>query len=235
LWYPRLKALIISGGPAHEYQTTSLKLREILAGAGLESEITEDPGMLASPRMGDFRVVVLNCARWTCDQTPQWRDEWRYLVPQGARDGLVGHLESGGGLLALHAATICFDDWPEFREIIGAWWRWGVSSHSPYGNHLMRVRGGSHPIIQGLQDFTIMDELYTDQQLTGPVKPLVTAEWGGGEHPVLWTGDYRGGRVCYCALGHGVESFENTSFQGLIRRSSIWVADSGDGISEAGE
>ena len=221
----RVNALILSGGVAHPYEATSEQLREILSGAGIQSEVTEDLDVLASPRMEEFELVVLNCVRWTCDQTPQWRDEWRYLMPEGNREGMIHHLESGRGVLALHAATICFDDWPEFKRIIGGWWEWGHSGHAPYARHRMRVHRNSHPIVQGVPDFSIMDELYTDPRVLEPVNPAITAEWESRTHPILWTRRYGRGRVCYCALGHGIESFENEQFQQLIVRSSLWATD----------
>jgi type 1 glutamine amidotransferase len=218
-----VKALVLSGGVAHPYDITSEQLREILSRAGFRSSISSDPDILGSSSTEEFDLLVLNCVRWTCDQTPQWADEWRYIMPQENREGMLRHMENGGGLLALHAATICFDDWPEFRNIIGAWWEWGLSGHAPYGLHEMRVRQ-THPIVEGIPDFAIMDELYTDPQLVEPIDPLITAVWEDREHPMLWTKSYAGGRVCYCALGHDEESFDNEWFRRIIYRASIWAA-----------
>jgi type 1 glutamine amidotransferase len=217
-----VKALVLSGGVAHPYRATSEQLREILSGAGIGTTVTEDLDRLASISEGEFDLLVLNCVRWTCEQTPQWADEWRYYISQEIREGMLCHLSSGGGLLALHAATICFDDWPEFRDIIGAWWEWGSSGHAPYGLHAMKVRR-KHPIVEGIPDFVISDELYTDPVFVEPVDPLVTAEWNGREHPIMWVRSYGGGRVCYCALGHDEESFENEWFRRIIERASLWA------------
>jgi type 1 glutamine amidotransferase len=219
----RVNALILSGGVAHPYGATSKQLVGILSEADINSEVTEDLDMLASPRMEEFGLLILNCVRWTCDQTPQWRDDWRYLMPEENRVGLIKHLESGRGLLALHAATICFDDWPEFRRILGGWWEWGHSGHAPYDQHRMLVHRDSHPIVDGVPDFDIIDELYTDPRVTDPIAPAITAVWESREHPILWTRKYGRGRVCYCALGHEIESFENRWFRLIIQRSSLWA------------
>jgi type 1 glutamine amidotransferase len=218
-----VKALVLSGGVAHPYEATSGQLGKILAVAGFETTVTEDPDILASTDMKEFDLLVMNCVRWTCDQTPEWAEGWRYHIPQGNRDGILRHLESGKGLLTLHGATICFDDWPEFRKIMGAWWEWGSSGHAPYGQHEMKVKG-KHPIVEGIPDFVISDELYTDPQILETIDPLITAEWDGREHPILWVRNYGGGRVCYCALGHDEKSFENEWFRKIIQRGAIWAA-----------
>lgn len=219
-----LNALVLSGGVAHPYAETSQQLKKILEQVGIQSFITEDLDIFASPKMEDFDIVVLNCVWWTGDQTPNWHDEWGREFPEASRVGLLNHLRSGKGLLALHAATICFDDWPEYRNILGAWWEWGISGHAPYQEHHMQLRAYQNPIIVGLADFDIVDELYTYPQITDTIDPLIVAEWDNEEHPMLWVRYYEKARVCYCALGHGVETFENETFQKLLQRSALWVA-----------
>ncbi|MBI1926297.1 ThuA domain-containing protein, partial [Candidatus Poribacteria bacterium] len=168
-----LNALILSGGVAHPYAETSQQLKQILEQVGTQSFITEDLGIFGTPKMEDFDIVVLNCVWWTCDQTPNWRDAWHRELPEASRVGLLNHLRAGKGLLALHAATICFDDWPEWRKILGAWWEWGISGHAPYQEHRMKLRAYQNPIIVGLADFSIIDELYTYPQITDTVDPLI--------------------------------------------------------------
>jgi type 1 glutamine amidotransferase len=218
-----MRALILSGGAAHEYRDTSSALASILGQAGFEASVTEDPDVLASLPAQGLDLLALNCARWTCDQNPEWYAEWHYSMRRENGDGLACFLASGGGLLAIHAATICFDDWPEYRRILGAWWEWGVSGHAPYQRHRMRVAEASHPIMEGLHDFEIEDELYTYPRVFDVIDPLLTADWQGDEHPMLWVRKYGDGRVCYCALGHDLKSFQNPSFGEILRHSAMWV------------
>jgi type 1 glutamine amidotransferase len=218
-----LRALIISGGPAHDYAEISRELVRILLPAGFSSEVSEDLGVLSSIA-GGVDLLVLNCARWTCNQTPEWRDRWKYEIPEDEREGFARYLGDGGGLLALHAATICFDDWPEYRRILGAWWMWGKSGHSPFQEHAMTVRTGVHWVTQEISDFTTTDELYTDPVIVDSIDPLITAEWQGRDQPVLWTRGYYKGRVCYCALGHSMESFANPTLRKVLQRCALWAA-----------
>jgi uncharacterized protein len=215
--------LILSGGVAHDYARTSAMLAEVLAGVGVESDVREDLAVTESGGLLAYDLLTLNCARWTCDQTPEWRDDWRSELPQAAREGIVEFLSRGGGLLALHCATICFDDWPEYREVLGAWWEWGHSGHAPLQEQPMRIVG-THPIVAGMADFAIVDELYTNARTCGDLAPLVLAEWEGVTHPILWVREYGRARVCYNALGHGPEAFANPSNRLLLQRGALWAA-----------
>ena len=227
--------LILSGGVAHDYARTSPMLAEVLAEVGVASEIHEDFGAVEDGSLLEYDLLTLNCVRWTCSQpevNPAWRDEWRFELSREAREGFLAYFEAGKGLLALHCATICFDDWPEYREILGAWWEWGQSGHAPYQEHRMRVRTDAHPITDGIGDFAIVDELYTNPAIADPVSPLIEAEWGNMDHPILRVRRYGGARVCYNALGHGPEAFEHPANQTLLRRGALWVlGEIGEGES----
>jgi len=222
-----MKALILSGGTLHPYnEERSLKVKEILEQVNIQSVITEDLNFLASSQLKDFNIIIINCVYCTHERWPgQEKDpNWHYEFSEASRNGVLKHLHSGKGLLALHGATVCFDDWPEYKKILGAWWEWGGKcGHSPYQEHQMKVRVDSHPIVAGLSNFSILDELYYCPQITDKVESFITAEWEGVEHPILWVRLYGEARVCYCALGHDGKSFENRTFQVLLKRSALWV------------
>jgi len=218
-----VRNLILSGGVAHDYARTSAMLADVLAEVGIESAVRDDFAVVESGGLLDYDLLTLNCVWWTCDQTPEWRDEWHFELSEAARHGILEFLSHGKGLLALHCATICFDDWAEYREILGAWWEWGHSRHAPLQEQTMRVVG-DHPIVAGMADFRIVDELYTNARAAGELAPLIVAEWEGVTHPILWVRNYGLGRVCYNALGHGPEAFANPSNRLLLQRGALWAA-----------
>ncbi len=57
--------MILSGGVAHDYSTTSPILAEVLHESGIESEIHEDFTVLEDGSLSDFDMLTLNCVRWT--------------------------------------------------------------------------------------------------------------------------------------------------------------------------
>ncbi len=111
-------------------------LSDILKGANVESQTSEDISILKDKDLQDFDIITLNCVRWSCSQTPGW-EQWAYEISPQEQDGILGFLGAGKGLLALHAAPINFDIWPEYQKILGGYWEWGKSVHGPYqpGSH----------------------------------------------------------------------------------------------------
>lgn len=214
--------LILSGGVAHEYQVTSRIISEILVKGNIDSEITEDLSILESSRLLEFDLLTLNCVRWSCQQTPDWKD-WAFTIGPEQQKGLLRFLGIGKGMMALHAAVINFDTWPEYREILGGYWSWGESSHGPYrSGYRMHIVDGHHPITEQIGDFSIHDELYHSLHFTKLVHPLVITIWGEKIQPVAWTTEYGVTRIYYCALGHGIESFRSEEFKRLLLRGALW-------------
>lgn len=218
--------LILSGGVAHDYARTSPMLANTLREVGIESEVHEGLDIVESGGLAAFDMVTLNCVRWTCSQpqvSAQWREQWSFELSEQARRGLAEFFAQGKGLLALHCATICFDDWPAYRKILGAWWEWGHSGHAPFGKRCMQVHSGAHPVVADIEDFEIDDELYTNASVTDSIDPLIEAEWEEEMHPILWLREYGDARVCYNALGHGPEAFEHPTNRRLLQRGARWV------------
>jgi uncharacterized protein len=218
-----MRNLILSGGVAHDYAATSPLLAASLQKIGISSEIHERFDVVEDGRLHGFDLLTINCVRWTCDQTPAWRDEWHFELSEAARAGFLQFLATGKGLLALHCATICFDDWPEYRQILGGWWEWGHSGHAPYQVHPMHIADASHPITRGMSDFDLMDELYTGPRTVEEPRPLMTADWEGESHPMLWLREYKGAPVCYLAPGHGVETFASPTYETILQRCALWA------------
>jgi hypothetical protein len=213
----------MSGGVAHDYLFTSKMLADILSKVDIESEITEDLGILEEDRLQQFQVMTLNCVKWSCSQTPEWSDQSCEISP-GQQAGLLKFLASGKGLVAIHAASINFDTWPEYGQILGGQWTWGRSSHGPYGLYKMHVENTHHPITQHVSDFEIYDELYHTLSITGDVDVLVTTVWEERVQPIVWTNTYGPSRIHYNALGHSPESFECKPFQKLLCQGILWAS-----------
>jgi len=223
-----IRNLILSGGVAHDYVRTSPMLSDVLAEIGIKSEIHEAFDIIEDGSLLKFDMLTLNCVRWTCSQkqvSSEWREKWRFELSEAARAGFKNFLAQRKGLLALHCATICFDDWDEYKKILGAWWEWGYSGHAPFQEYQMHVHSGVHATTEGISDFVITDELYTNPKVTDSIEPLIEAKWEGKTHPILWVREYGKARLCYNALGHGVEAFEHPSNRKLLQRGALWVTN----------
>ncbi|MFC6084409.1 ThuA domain-containing protein [Sphaerisporangium aureirubrum] len=211
--------LILSGGVAHDFPVTSAALAEVMAEVGVESTVTEDiAGALRDhPAVDLITVNALRCCMdggWSASQ----EGGAAFRLPPVARAALLAHVERGGGLLAMHSAAICFDDWPHWRRMLGAAWRWGTSHHPPCGPADIHLRG-DHPIVSGLADFTLTDEVYSDLSVVPGVVPLASSK---GE-PLVWAQQLYRGRLVYDALGHDARSYESPGHRALIHSATLWL------------
>jgi len=223
-----IRNLILSGGVAHDYKTTSALLAEVLGTACIESEVTEDLNILKNPHLLDFDVLTLNCVRWSCRQTPDWK-EWAFEIDSEQQVGLLNFLKAGKGLMAIHAAIINFDTWPQYGQILGGYWEWGKSSHGPYQpGYKMHIVDRQHSITRGVEDFEIHDELYHTLHMTKPVHVLITTFWETKIQPIAWTTEYGPARIHYNALGHGPQSFRCEPFQRLLQQGVLWASKNGE-------
>lgn len=226
-----MRAVVLSGGLAHDFPATSACLAGLLDRQGIAPEIYDDveAAMRALPGAA---LLVVNALRWTmtCPGTPgRYREQASAegVSPSAAaRAALVEHLRGGGGVLGMHTAAICFDDWPEWGETLGGWWVWGLSNHPPLGPPV-RVRAkAAHPLVDGIDDFTIIDEVYGDLARCPDVTGLLAAAQPGGPgaaQPLLWAREHGGGRVVYDALGHHPASYDIPQHREILRRAIGWA------------
>lgn len=225
--------LVLSGGPTHDFAASSGRLGELLAADGIESVVEEDlhRGIerLLDPDVV-WDMVTVNALRWAmaAERYRHLRDEWAFVLTAAEAEVLAVHVRDGGGLLALHTAVVCFDGRPAWHETVGASWDWDHSSHPPLGEIVVRVTdaGRRHPLTAGIASFSIVDEAYGFLREAPGIVPLLTAEHGGRDHPVLWARPFGAGRVVTDLLGHDASSFAHPTHAEIVRRAARWVAGS---------
>lgn len=221
--------LILSGGGAHPYEKTTPILCSTLEGMGVSTDVAEDFNFaLESERLFGYNTITLNCFKFTVTHTDdpkarEWLTPAKLELSPKAMENFHRFLVNGGGLHALHAATLCFDDWDAFPAVIGAKWVWERSGHHDLGPKQIHVTGAKHPITKGLEDFEILDEVYGELEFSEQVTPLLDAVWKNKRQPLLWAKNYHEARILYNALGHDERAFENPVMQELIQRGHRWV------------
>jgi type 1 glutamine amidotransferase len=224
-----IAALILTGHqyPGHVWQQTTPALVEALTrDPRIIFDVSEDIEDLASDRIQDYDLLVLNYCNW---KAPGLSD--------AAKAGLVDYLAGGGGLIIIHFANGAFhfslpeagdSDWPEYRNICRRVWDHtpGMSGHDSYGPFIVEIADPEHPITAGLEPFQTMDELYFRQQGDQPIHVVAQARSGvtGEFEPMAFVYDYERGRVFQTVLGHAAESIRNPGTAELISRAAAWVA-----------
>lgn len=213
-------ALIISGGrdytdPWHPYAETSQRIAGILEAEDCTTLVTD---RVADAAFHDADLLVINA--WNHDRASDG--------DAGLRAGIAAHLGAGKPLLVVHCSAMLFSAppesaWDDWEEIVGALWVRGTSMHPEFGEAQVRVETDRHPIVAGVQDFTVLDERYSFLRVAPEVEPLAWHELDGGRHPLLWAHTYRDARVVYDALGHDTRSYDSPERRELLARSAAWL------------
>jgi uncharacterized protein len=141
--------------------------------------------------------------------------------------------DKGVGLLVLHHAIVSYQHWPEYEKIIGGLYpedptKSGVVTPEVGYEHDVKIPvtivAKDHPITDGLQDFTIHDEIYWGYRVHPEVTHLISTSHPKSGKPLAWCRAEGKSRVAYVQLGHGPEAFENPNFRKLIANSIRWTA-----------
>jgi len=216
---PRTSILFFGGGPHHPYRQAFEILSQYLADfAVYDCTYTEDPSALGPVSLPAHDVLVVYGIQFDREKE----------TPEPVQEGIAHFLESGRGLVVVHSGAASFSTWPGYADLIGAYWRWGKSTHDPYRAMTVQVVAPQHLVTRGLVDFKIIDELYYNLEPREGNTLLLTAsheiQGATREEPIAWTRRAGPGRVFVNLLGHDRQPWENVSFLTVMRRGIDWAA-----------
>lgn len=151
------------------------------------------------------------------------------------RENLRKLLRRGVGVVAMHHALGAFDDWPEYRKIIGGRYLHkevlleggGVRPASDYAHDIdfdLQVKDPDHPITRGMSDFSVHDETYGHCVFEDDNRVLLATDAAGADGPMVWVREREAARVCYIMPGHGPDVFVQAEYQKLVERAIRWCA-----------
>lgn len=168
---------------------------------------------LADVKRSDYDVIVFYTSRYTKDDLQE--------------RALEKFLDEGGGIVALHGASGSFKESKFWEKTVGG----TFAGHIPKTHKLqVVVAKADHPIMKGIEPFTIVDEAYRHN--IADVERTVLARFK--ERPqetdpkanldIVWTRNIGKGRVAYNALGHDKEAWMNPAWQKLTAQAIAWAA-----------
>jgi hypothetical protein len=226
----KVKLLIITGSHGHDWKNTLPILKEFLSRTGrIEVGETLDPPKDLNPgNLARYDVFLLHYKE-TNEKPGRW--------PADAEKALLGAVEGGKGLVALHYASAAFDqgeaNWPEYEKLIGGGWRRskGYGAHAPIYQYRVEIKDREHPITKGLPAGFLHapDELYHKLLMVEGNHVLAEGldnhpKGTGKLEPLVWVRTYGKGRVYHNALGHGPDQMKGPGFQALLARGVEWAA-----------
>lgn len=216
-----LQVLILSGQNNHDWEKTTPVLKEILQEDGLaEVQVTESPQTLTSDDLIDVDIIVSNWNSFGNKEGIKPVTEW----PEITRQAYVEFVRNGGGHVVVHAGSASFYDWEDYHSICLATWRDGTG-HKAIHNFAVRITERDHPITDGMETFTITDELWFRPAIQPGAQVLAESfsKTTGNWEPTALVGQFGKGRCFTLLLGDNVQGLSSPHFQALLRRGVAWT------------
>jgi uncharacterized protein len=138
-------------------------------------------------------------------------------------DAILRTVRNGKKVVAMHAATAAFRRSDPVRERFHAMLGGRFVKHPKAQEFDVQVKDSSHPIMQGIKNFSVFDEFYTFEVPTNDRRILLSGMLEGKELPLAWVRPEGKGEVFYIALGHGNEANRNPMYRQILKNAVEWA------------
>jgi type 1 glutamine amidotransferase len=223
------KVLVWGHTWTHQPNPYAEKALEILARKtrAFEAVISDDPSLLLGDKLRQFDALVMNNIH---EREPFLADDFARLKGEQkaaaqkfdklVKQNILEYVQSGKGIVGIHAATAAFQKWPAYGDMMGGY----------YGGHIHQKvviipEDPKHPVnacFNG-KPFTIRDEIYISREPYSRKKVRVIASLDlsrmkdpkkrpDKDYAVSWVRSYGKGRVFYTTLGHEAATYWNPVF-----------------------
>jgi type 1 glutamine amidotransferase len=221
-----IRALLICGGCCHDYaQQHKILYEGIQARANIQVDVWWTDDKSTNPPL-----TVFDNVNWANNYDVIIHDECaaRNTDVEVVKRILEVHKETPA--VHLHCAMHCF------RNGTDLWFKHLGLQSSGHGPHLpidVKFVDKKHPIVQGLDDWTIeKDELYNNVKLfdahavaTGTQTVERKGEKTTQEAVVVWTNEKQGARSFSMSIGHYNEGVADERYLNLVTRGVLWACD----------
>ena len=214
----KVRILVVTGG--HDYEKEPFDaMFKALDGIALETAEQKETSEAYDRDLSKYDVLVLY--------------DMVQKITDAQKKSFLKFLESGKGLVVLHHALGSYQDWEDYKKIVGGKFYTADreedgEKHSVSGyTHDVKVRVNfadrRHPIVQGLSAFDIMDEVYNKYYVSPDVKPLLTVDHPLSDKVIGWTHLCGKAPVAYILLGHGATAFKDPDYRKLVSNAIAWA------------
>lgn len=201
------QVLVICGDQYHPASDVMSGLAQACR-TGVELLQADDAAWLASDESFDAIVLAKLNVKSPHDPSP-WVDESQEHL-------LQGFVDSGGGLLVVHAGTVGYQSSPLIRELTG-----GAFLHHPE-TCSVELTPAAHLLTAGAASFCVHDEHYF-VEIDKDVEVFLTSHSKYGVQPAGWVKTAGRGRICTLTPGHESTVWGQESFQRLLHNALSWV------------
>jgi type 1 glutamine amidotransferase len=215
-----VRILVVTGG--HVYDKAPFN--EMLASLdkNFTSQVVEFPAafdQFLPENRGNYDVLV-------------FYHRWQQITPEQEKI-FAECIREGKPLVVLHHSICAFDDWPEYRNIIG-----GKYFHKPttvdgkeYSactalqdiHFMVNIVNKKHPVTKGVKDYEAFDETYKGYYVANGVEPLLSTTEKSSNPVIGWTWHYGKTRVVTLQSGHAAPTYQDANFRKLLKQVIVWT------------
>jgi type 1 glutamine amidotransferase len=216
----KLKVVVVTGGHDFEHKPFFEMFDSFENIQYVEAEQKDDSEIFEDIAGFDYDVIVFY--NMTQKISPKRQANFIKLLNRGV------------GLVAVHHSIANFQDWPEYRNIIGAKYYLKETTENgvtyPRGEYIhdvdinVYVKDPEHPVTRGLSDFSVNDETYNNWIFDKGNHLLLTTDHPASNRQIAWARIYRNARVCFIQLGHGPRAYANPNYRALVRQAINFCA-----------
>ena len=223
------KVLVWGHTWTHQPNPYAEKALEILGHktGAFQAVVSDDPRLLLGDRLPQFDALVMNNIHerdpFLPEDFAQRTEEQKVAArkfDEAVKQSILDYVRGGKGIVGIHAATAALQNWPEYGEMIGAY----------YGGHIyqevaIKLDDPQHPVNAcfGGKPWRINDEIYIFQEPYSRERLHVLlsldldrmadpGKRSDKDYAVSWIYQYGEGRVFYTTLGHAAETYWNPLF-----------------------
>lgn len=218
------KALIVQGGwEGHQPMEVSEIFRRTLEECDFEVEVSDT--LDAFLDVDKLRALHLIVPVWTMGK-----------ITGEQLNPVLTAVAEGVGLAGCHGGMCdAFRESTEWQFMTGG--QWVAHPGNDGTEHVINIKKGSSPIVEGIEDFTVFTEQYY-LHVDPCIEVLATTRFpvADGPHvtngpvdvPVVWTKRWGKGRVFYNSLGHQANIFDMKEPLLIMKRGFLWAAEGRD-------
>ena len=217
----KINLLLITGGHGFD-KKPFLAVFDAMDGVTY-THVEEKVGGEAFDNISDYKYDVIALYNYNRKITDKQAENFTKLLDRGV------------GLVVLHHAMAAYNDWPEYRKILGARYYLKEETDADGTKHArclykhdvdfkVHIEDPKCPVAAGVSDFEIHDETYKGYTVDPQAKVFLTTDDPTSTKQLGWTNTYRKANVCYLELGHDAKAYASKEMQTLYVQAIKWAA-----------
>ena len=151
-------------------------------------------------------------------------------ISEAEKESYYKLLKLGKGLLFLHHSQCSYQEWDEYKTIVGG--KYHEEKNSPQTStyqhdvtFTVKITGIKHPVTKGIKDFEILDEVYGNTEVLPGVITLLTTDHPQSSKIIGWTHTKENSRIVYIQPGHDKNGWFNPNYQKLVKQAIAYVSE----------